>query len=539
MGRRALQIDQTALRAEAVHTLKEDETFRAKHARFYRFAEILPGAVVWTVIFGSIALAFFDPFLLAVIMWLYVLAWLFRSVRFAYYLIRAYPKFARSMKTPWGQMIKDDEYKLRRARTLRHVILAATYKEEYETLARGLRILTESTFPLKQVIYVLATEGRDHENATRVAAKLKDEFGSYFADFLVTEHPDDIAGEVKGKGSNISWAGRVAAEYCREKGYVEKDILVTSIDADHRLHPEYLSALTWAFMAEPDPENTGFVSVALFFNNIWDVPSPVRFIHFSSSLWMMVTSVWISRLQNVMTQTQTLSALKRTGYYSPISIVEDGNQYWRSLFSLGSRYKVKMVLMPVYSDAVLTKTYWGTLREQYLQRRRWHYGVSDVPYVLTHYLFDPRARNRRVLLDLLRLWDGHFNLATSSILLGVVGWIPIRLVPDFRTTVLGLNFSAFYAVSLRYAMLGTLLIVIAAVLLVPPKFKDRPASKLYILIDYLLLPIQIPFYIILAASVPSLDAHTRLMLGKYLGFRVTTKAVSKHTSLDLKDLKKD
>lgn len=523
--------DAAKLRRDAVHTLAEENAFRQKHASVYRGAEIAPGAIVWLVLIGSIVLAFWQPFVVAIVMWLYVIAWLFRSARFSYYLLRAYPKFSRSMQTKWWEKIKENDKKLARSEQLRHVILAATYKEEYETLARGLRILSESTFPLKQVIYVLATEARDHDNATKIANKLKDEFGHYFEAFIITEHPDDIAGEVKGKGSNISWAGRVAEEYCLAQKYIPSDVLVTSIDADHRLHPEYLAALTWSFMEETDPDYVGFVSVALFFNNVWDVPSPVRFIHFSSSLWMMVTSVWISRLQNVMTQTQTLTALKRTGFYSPSSVVEDGNQYWRSLFSLGPNYKVKMVLMPVYSDAVMTNSFFGTLREQYLQRRRWHYGVSDVPYVLTHWLYDPRARNVHVLLDLFRLWDGHFGLATSSILLGVVGWIPIWLVPTFRTTVLGLNFSAFYATSLRYAMLGTVLIIIVAVLLVPPKFKDRPASKLYILFDYLLLPLQIPFYIVLAASVPSIDAHTRLMLGKYLGFRVTTKAVSTKTTL--------
>lgn len=519
--------------AGAKAAVQREENFRQQHARFYRAAEILPGVVVWATVILATALAFWQPVVAAVFLWVYVLFWLLRSIRFSYYLIKAYPPFARSMRTAWQERLVSDPEKSKRASELRHVILAATYKEEFETLARGLRMLVQSTFPLKQVVYVLATEGRDHDNASQVAARLKQEFGHYFEEFIITEHPADISGEVKGKGTNISWAGRVVTDYCTEKGYDLDKVLVTSIDADHRLHPEYLSALTWSFLEEEHPELVSYVSVALFFNNVWDVPSPVRFIHFSSSVWMMVSSVWISRLQNVMTQTQTLSALIKTDFYSPISVVEDGHQYWRSLFSLGSRYGVKMVLMPVYSDAVLTSTYWGTLKEQYLQRRRWHYGVSDLPYVLTHFVFDKRARTLRVFLDMIRLWDGHFNLATSSILLGVVGWIPIRLVPTFRTTVLGLNFSLFYSISLRYAMLGTLLIVIVAVLLVPPKFKDRPASKLYILLDYLLLPIQIPFYIVLAAAVPSLDAHTRLMLGKYLGFRVTTKAVSSRTDLEI------
>ena len=349
-------------------------------------------------------------------------------------------------------------------------------------------------------------------------------------DFIITEHPDGIEGEVKGKGTNISWAGRIVRDYAKKHNYDFTKTLVTSIDADHRLHPEYLSALTYTFLKDKDAEKSSYVSVALFFNNVWDVPSPVRFIHFSSTFWMMTTSVWTSRLHNVMTQTQTLNALVKTDFYSPSSIVEDGQQYWRSLFQFGPDYTVKMVLMPVFSDAVLTEGFFDTLKEQYLQRRRWHYGVSDFPYAMTHFLTEKKNRNPRVFVDILRHVEGHYSLATSSVLLGIIGWLPI-LLTDITQSVIGLNFHLYYSLALRFALVGLLLSAILSILLIPPKKENKKWSKLYILWDYLLIPIQIPLSVILAASVPSLDAHTRLMLGKELGFRVTKKAVSTKTEL--------
>ncbi len=515
---------------EAQQSVKRDEQFKRQYFVLYRVLEIIPGLLVWGSILGLILLAFVKPVWVAIFMLIYVTSWLLRAIRFSFYLLRAYLPFVRSMNTKWQAVLQADKQAFEKSKEVYHVILAATYKEEYETLARALDMLSKTTFPKEQIIFVLATEGRDHDNANQIANQLKKKYGSHFKDFIITEHPDGIEGEVKGKGTNISWAGRIVRDYIKKNKIDFKKTLVTSIDADHRLHPEYLSALTYKFVQDPDAEKSCYVSVALFFNNIWDVPSPVRFIHFSSSFWMMTTSVWTSRLHNVMTQTQTLSALVKTDFYSPSSIVEDGQQYWRSLFEFGPDYTVKMVLMPVYSDAVLTDSFWDTLKEQYLQRRRWHYGVSDFPYAMTHFLTEKKNRNFRVLVDILRHLDGHFSLATSSILLGIIGWVPI-LMTNVTQTVVGLNFQLYYSYALRFALIGLFLSAVLSIIIIPPKKENKKWSKLYVLWDYILVPIQIPLSVILAASVPSLDAHTRLMLGKEMGFRVTKKAVSTKTEL--------
>lgn len=516
--------------AEAEKSVQREIKWRAKHEQLYRALEIFPGLLVWSALFGLTALAFIKPVWVATLMLVYVTLWLLKALRFSTFLVRSFLPFVKSTKTDWQAKIEASAELSERAKEVNHVILAATYKEEYETLARALEILTKTTFPKKQIIFVLATEERDHDNATVIAHKLKNKFGQQFKDFIITEHPANIAGEIKGKGTNISWAGRLVRDYCKQHKLNFETTLVTSIDADHRLHPSYLSALTYEFLTDSNPQITSYVSVAAFFNNIWDIPSPVRFIHFSSTFWMMATSVWTSRLHNVMTQTQTLAALVKTDFYPPTSIVEDGQQYWRSVFTFGDNYNVKMILLPVYGDAVLTDTWWGTIKEQYLQRRRWNYGISDFPYAVTHFLTNKKHRTFRVFIDICRHLEGHFGLATMSLILGVIGWIPI-LLSDINHTVLGLNFQNYYTTVLRFSLVGIILSAVFSVALIPPKYEGKPWSKLLVLWDFILMPIQIVLSILLATSVPSLDAHTRLMLGKYLGFRVTTKAVSTKTKL--------
>ena len=57
-------------------------------------------------------------------------------------------------------------------------------------------------------------------------------------------------------------------------------------------------------------------------------------------------------------------------------------------------------------------------------------------------------------------------------------------------------------------------------LLLPPRPKGTPRwAYLSMVLQWLLLP----FSFILTSAIPAIDAETRMMLGKYLGFWVTEK----------------
>jgi hypothetical protein len=56
--------------------------------------------------------------------------------------------------------------------------------------------------------------------------------------------------------------------------------------------------------------------------------------------------------------------------------------------------------------------------------------------------------------------------------------------------------------------------------LLPPRPKSvKPHTWIVMIVQWLLLPITFTIF----GALPAIDAQTRLMLGKYLGFNVTRK----------------
>ena len=69
-------------------------------------------------------------------------------------------------------------------------------------------------------------------------------------------------------------------------------------------------------------------------------------------------------------------------------------------------------------------------------------------------------------------------------------------------------------------MIGMFVVGIFSLLFLPKPTQPQPWWK-YCLIG--LQWILIPITMIIFGSIPAIDAQTRLMLGKYLGFKVTKK----------------
>ena len=180
--------------------------------------------------------------------------------------------------------------------------------------------------------------------------------------------------------------------------------------------------------------------------------------------------------------------------------------------------------VPVYQDAVLSpKGYWGTFVEQYLQKRRWAWGCSDIPYVAVNIIPNKKIPFYNKWLQFGRLIEGHFSWATTSIILACVGWMPSLLNPNFRNTVLAFNFPVIYSRILTFAMLGLIVTLIISLMMLPPK--PKKSLNWSVVLEWILSPIMLPISNIVFSSFPAIDSQTRLLIGKYLDFRVTEQAV--------------
>ena len=154
---------------------------------------------------------------------------------------------------------------------------------------------------------------------------------------------------------------------------------------------------------------------------------PMRVIAMSNSFYNVISTMRPHNLRNFASHSQPLEALEGMGYWSKRTIVEDGHQYWRSLFYFRGDYEVIPIRVPIYQDAVIGETLLETLKAQFIQLRRWDYGASDVAYVGVR-LFDKKKRRGVPLVELvpkfIRLLDGHVTLAMMSPIVAFGGWVP-------------------------------------------------------------------------------------------------------------------
>ena len=483
--------------------------------------EIIPGLLSWLTLVGLLIGAFLAPNVIAIIILIYAIYWLIRILIMTGYLAAGFWRYRQEIRTNWLKRLQADYPQS--WEELYHLAIIATYKEDISILRHTLEAIRQSDYPASKLIVMVAFEARDKANAAKYAKLLTHEFEPRFFKFLTTIHPDGISGEVRGKGPNITWAARRAKEWVDERQLNYHKIITTTLDADNRVDKQYFANLSWAYLNDPDPYHKSFQPLPMFFNNIWQVPLPVKITALGSSFWQMIQAMRPYYARNFSAHAQSFAALVATDFWSTQTIVEDGHQYWRSFFTFNGNHHIVPIFVPVYMDAVQGQSLSDTFKQQYLQRRRWFWGVSDVPFV-----FGGAFRNGTIpffykWLQFARLVESHWSLATQSFVL-LIGWLPVLLNVQFQNSVLGYNFPIIYRIFLFAAWIGMIASMAVASAIVPPKPGRRSGYILTLLKEWILAPLMLPISGIFFSAIPALDSQTRLMLSKpFTVFNVTKK----------------
>lgn len=163
----------------------------------------------------------------------YLLLWFVKSIGMDVRAIQGYKKMELYKKLNWTDMIDDleagkihhsqkmypDWHKRNIDRLaiapapvkpsdLIHAIIIATYKESREVLEPTIQAVLESKYDMSKVILVLAFEERGGPDTEVRANQLVADYKDKFMGALAVKHPDNMPGEVRGKGGNITFAGR-------------------------------------------------------------------------------------------------------------------------------------------------------------------------------------------------------------------------------------------------------------------------------------------------------------------------------------------
>jgi hypothetical protein len=116
--------------------------------------------------------------------------------------------------------------------------------------------------------------------------------------------------------------------------------------------------------------------------------------------------------------------------------------------------------------------------------------------------------------------EAHFLWPVNWFAVTLGALIPTYLNPEFSRTILGKTLPQVSSAILTFALVSLVVIIILDMLNRPPH--PEGTSKIRRLlqpIEFLWMPIVGLFF----SALPGLDAHTRLMMGKYIEYRVTEK----------------
>ncbi|MFW6283506.1 MAG: hypothetical protein ACOC1P_05650 [Minisyncoccales bacterium] len=489
-----------------------------KDRALYRFLETLPSILSFGTLLGGVILSWWQPVIVAVFIIAFDFYWFLRVTYFGIHQLAAYKVMKKNINKDWKKKL-DRNFK--DWKKIKHLVILPTYKENYKILKTSFEGLKKSKYPKENLFVVLATEKRAGKEALETANKIKEEFQEEFGELLVTRHPSR-KGELKAKGANLNYAGKVAKKKILDKKNLDYEkVILSSFDSDTRAYDQYFLCLTYHFLNEDKPLKRSYQPVPLYNNNIWEAPAFSRVISLSSTFWQMIMQESPKKLVTYSSHSFPFKVFNDIGY--PANIVADDSRiFWKAYLNYNGDYKTIPLYYPVSMDAVFTKNIKNTVVNQYKQQRRWAWGCIEIPYVLFNFIKNKKIKLRKKIRHIFVLLEGFWSWATSAPLIFFLGWLPILLGGEkFNISILSYNLPRLTGIIMTLAMVGMVISAITTLLLIPTapegtsKFK-----KLTMALQWFLLPITLLFF----GAIPALEAQARLAFGKKLGFWVTEKA---------------
>jgi hypothetical protein len=517
------QANTTPLNTEYIQTpyfhVGRASELTGRDRRLYRALEMFPGTLTWGTLLGTVALSYFAPMVAALFIIAFDLYWLLKTAYLSFHLHHNYKRVKENLATDWSKKLSGLPYT-----HLYHLILLPFHSESSPVIEDTLRSLTNANYDKSKFIIVLAAEESGGSEAVaranQAALKFKNEFGN----FIVTIHPSNVPGELAGKGSNISYATEQTRVQVLDAKHISyEQVIVSAFDIDSVIYPDYFNVLSFHFISHPNPYRTSFQPIPFYNNNIWDVPPFSRVPALSGTFWQMIQQERPEELVTFSSHSVSFKTLYELGYWQRNIVSDDSRIFWNAFVAYNGNYTVTPMAYPVSMDANLAGNFWQTCKNVYKQHRRWMWGAENVPYLLFSFLKNKKIPLRKRITTGLVQIDGYWALATNPIFIFLLGWLPGVIGGySFAHSTLAYNLPIITQLLMVLAMSGIFSSAFIASQFVPaaPSHIQRPRFYRFVMIIEWLL---VPFSIIIFGALPGIEAQTRLLLGKYMGFWVTPK----------------
>lgn len=502
-----------------LHIGRASDLETTEDKKLYRVLEIMPGFLAWLTLIFIVALSFLAPVFVAVFIIIFDVYWLIKTVYLSFHLRVSYNRLKENLKVNWLEKLET-----RKPWTnIYHLIFLPLYKEDFALVSATLEGLLRSNYPKEKMIVVLCWESRGGEATEIVVQEVEKIYSQKFYHFVSVMHPADLNDEIPGKGSNTAYAARVVKEKIIDPLEINYNrILVSNFDVDTVVFPEYFGILTYTFLTSDNPLRASYQPVPLYINNIWGAPSFARVVAFSATFWHTIKQEKHETATTFSSHSMPWQALVDVGFWQKNMVSEDSRIFWQCFLRYDGDYRVVPLYYPVSMDANVAHTTWQTFKNVYKQQRRWGYGVENIPYFLFGFLKNSAIPKLKKWKYGFMIIEGFHSWATNALIIFLLGWLPVIVGgPEFNKTILSLNLPYITRFIMTLAMVGLISTATLSIILLPPRPPKFGKFKyLWMVLQWLLFPITT----IGLGLLPGLEAQTRLMLGKYMGFWVTPKA---------------
>ena len=482
-----------------------------------RLLEIFPGFLTWNFILFPYWGIIIIPKVVAYFILFFNIYWFFQSFLTAISASMSHLKIQASIIYDWLSDLKTfPDWK-----SVHHIVIVPTFKEPVRILQRTINSIARQDLPTKQISIVLAMEEREvKKERERKANLLKKTFAKTFANFFVTVHrlqPNEVAGKASNEKHAATW---VKKELVDKRKMDINYFTVTSCDSDHKFHAKHFSCLSFKFLDNPKRFRRFWQPAVMFYNNIWEIPAITRVANTLSSIWNLALLSRKDKLLNCQNYSLSLKLLDEVGYWDADKIPEDWGIFFKSYYKKRGNLEVEPIFLPLYADAAQSESLFGTFKNQYEQLKRWAWGVSDEPWIIKNYFLTPGVPFWDKTLRVLHVLWSHLLWPVNWFLITIGLTLPTLLNPAFGRTALGHTVPKLSSFILTVALLFLVVMLLIDRIYKPQRPKTVAVwKKILTPFEFILMPIAGFFF----NSLPALDAHTRLMLGKYIEYKVTEK----------------
>jgi hypothetical protein len=525
----------------------EIQAVKQRHPLLYRLFSIIPWFITTSLLvimvagYGSFLLDDGKKYSILFIIALYVailyfMRWLIRGFEYALFTILAIINLKNQESIDFKRILFPSSSLSRKeqifakklpnnitTQELLHWVILPMYNESADIIRETLTNLQKSHYDLKRIAITIAWEERKAEHFQSVLDEIIPEFQNIFGSLDYNIHPKDVDGEMAGKGANITHAAKqLFPKLLKQYGITADKVLVTTLDADTNVSPQYFAMMSYSYLTHPDRKYKSYQPMIFFFNNFRDVPFFSKMVSMGNSFWVMFNAVKKYGTRNFSTHMQPLDALIELDFWSVQTIVEDGHQFWRSYFGFEGRYECVPVYTTVYQDANNNGNMRKTAIAQYSQMRRWSHGAEDIPYALCMWIDQKKKVSFwRTLYEWGRLLEGI--LLWSTLHLVLLWGIGFSLIKDVEINSY-ISLGAFVGICMKFSYI-IMTIVICMQLLFCPWHKLTKIQAIKELLRFMVLYIPlIGFILVIFSGAPAFHTQFALMIEKPMKkFNVTEK----------------